>query len=146
MEESVKDVRRAFDSWRKQNLSKRRIYPESLRQRALALPRDERDDGELCKALGLSCAEILRNWRRQANSAEAKMLAPGAPTEPPTQFVEVATMTEVARAAGKTGEARCLELVLQSGDGRSLRVRGELDAAMLVGLAQVAVGTGGAHP
>lgn len=143
MSESVAEVRRAFDSWRRQDRSRRRVYPESLRRRALAL-RWDGTDAELGAALGVSSGAVVSNWRKQpaaaAPRASNEVVAAAGGAHSGVQFVELAAMAGLGLGAGRSSETRSVELTLESGDGRSLRVRGELDAAMLIGLAQVALG------
>jgi hypothetical protein len=144
MSESVAEVRRAFDSWRRQDRSRRRVYPESLRRRALAL-RWDGTDAELGAALGVSSGAVVSNWRKRPSAAAPRarnaVVAAAGGAQSGVQFVELGAMAGLGLEAGSSSKTRSVEVALESGDGRSLRVRGELDAAMLVGLAQVALGS-----
>lgn len=138
MADSLADIRRAFDSWRQQRRGRNGVYPEWLRARALALPWKGKD-AELSAALGLSHVEVLRKWR---SAAERRGIQVASKSRGSAQFVEVATVAELSPSAGTGDGRRSLELVLESNDGRCLRIRGEVDAATLVVLAQVALGSG----
>jgi len=141
MAESLAKVRAAFAAWRTRHPGKGRVYPQSLRDRALAVPWTG-DDAELSAALGLSNVTVLQNWRAQSKGqkdAETDLQAVG-------PFVEVGTVGGLERAFGAGQEKPVLEVALESRSGGCLRIRGVLDHATVLGLARVAVEAGGSTP
>ena len=146
MFDTLESIGKAATAWRatRKNNGKRQWLPEELKRRALGLL-GKHTAGEIARALGVSDAEVVKKWHI-LTPATALSSVDAAPRSSQS-FVEVVMPSAIAEPTlPSRSSAPELQLELTAGEGRMLRLRGRLDAAMVRGLAEAMLHAAAVQP
>jgi transposase-like protein len=144
MDETLASIARAANEYRRNHSGKK--LSEEIKRRAVTLL-GEHKTAEVARAVGVSCGKVVEAWnakfeQRSTSAAGSCRTAPGEADEgqQAMTFVEY-PMSMVAPIPAET----VVEMDIQCGSDRRLRVRGQLDAGQLraLVLATVEAGLGG---
>ena len=139
MSETIGSIRRAANEFRCKNKGGRRL-PDELKRRAVGLL-EQHSAQAVARAVRVSRGEVVAAWRKRF---DAKAMVAGSVSSgegQPSTFLEI-PRAMLSREAELDGE---VEVELDGGRGRRLRVRGRLGAAQLRALVAATLErTGGA--
>jgi transposase-like protein len=147
MFDTLESIGKAATAWRatRKNNGKRQRLPEELKRRAVGLL-GKHKAREIALAVGISDAQVVERWRALPPDEEALSSVDAAPRSTPS-FVEVVMPSAVAEPAlPSRSSAPELQLELTAGEGRVLRLRGRLDAAMVRSLAEAMLHAAAVQP
>ena len=141
MAETLSSIARAANEYRGNNSGKK--LSEAIKRRAVTLL-GEHKAAEVARAVGVSCGKVVEAWNakfeeRSTSAAGSYRTAPGGADDgqQAITFVEY-PMRMVAQDPGGT----VVEMDIQCGSDRRLRVRGPLDAGQLRALVVATVEAG----
>jgi transposase-like protein len=147
MRDTLESIGKEAIAWRatRKDTGRRPRLPEELKRRAVGMLVRHRAS-EIARVLGVSDAQVVERWRALVPGVAAFSSAEAAP--PPVQgFVEVVMPATVAGPAAPSNVSPPeLHLEITAGEGRVLRLRGRLEAAMVRSLTEAMLQAAGLQP